>query len=75
MKCPKCGSKLALAKTYVDYFEWDEEPYENGKKENVKNQDGDIIESPNIIINIIVWICPDCNFYNFDREAIERIER
>lgn len=59
--CEKCGSKLALVSVHCTP-EWDDEPYENGITENVTNKAGVKLEKPNLYMNIVILLCPDCNY-------------
>jgi len=60
--CPKCGSKQALCSVFVGGSEWDDYPYEEGKKESVLYKDGRLNEEPGIFLNICMVVCPDCNY-------------
>lgn len=53
--CKKCGSKTILATAFVNCFDPDEEPYENGVKEKCGYEDGIAAE-----VSVGIHWCPKC---------------
>jgi hypothetical protein len=69
-KCPKCKSKLALAKVYgLPVF--DIEPYENGKEEYVRKKDGRIVEE--LEVSLTLKLCPDCYYYVIIDQELDKL--
>lgn len=59
MKCKKCGNKALLATAWVNEFISDEEPYENGKKEEPRIVDR-MFMIPDTVC-VIIDYCEKCD--------------
>jgi hypothetical protein len=53
---------MALASTSVDWWEWDEYPYDGDIKEKVKDKNGREIDEPYVWLSMCISICPDCDY-------------